>query len=204
MQFIFHISFFLVLLAKKIAVDLVILLGSSSSKMFTEQQGFIGSLLDKIKISQDSALVGAVLYGDPPQVKWRIGDVKSKEGTKQALLALQNPGVDGDLYEALSLVNATLLNENEGARPRTQKMILMFVGDNPIAENTKMEYLTKSLKDRNVKIIIVNTGRKGDQPPLNAFAYDPYSFFAPPTLKELKRMLKPVSIAVQPGIVLIF
>ena len=200
-----YISYFifLVLLAKKIAVDLVILLGSSSSKIFTEQQGFIRSLLDKIKISGDSALVGVVLYGNPPQVKWKIGDIMSKEGTKRAVITLQNPGVDGDLFEALSLVNASLLNEKEGARPRTPKTILMFVSDNPVSEKTKMEDLAKSLKDRNVKIIIVSTGRKEDQSPLNAFAYDPHSFFSPPTLEELERVLKPVSIAVQPGIIFI-
>ena len=181
----------------------MILLGSSSSRVFTEQQQFIYSLLDKIEISQDSTLVGAVLYGYPPQVKWRIGDRLTKEGTKQSVSALKNPKINSDLYQALKLIDATFLNTVVGARPHAQKKILMFVGDHPIGEQSRMEALAKSLKDRKVKLVIVATGRNESKPPLDAFAYDPYSSFAPETLKNPKKMLEPVSTALQSGLIFV-
>ena len=205
--FIFHQRFcylivIVFLTAGRMALDLVILAGSSSSKMFADQQQFVISLLDKIKISSDSTLLGAVTYGRPPQVQWKIGDKLNKDATKRAMLAMTNPGINGGIYEALRFINTTLFNANQGARPNTQKAILMFAGDNPIGDKLKMVALARSLKERRVKLVVVNLGRKDDKQTLRPFAYDQYSYFAPPNLEELKRVLTPVTSAVQPGLIL--
>ena len=197
----FGIKGLLFILAKMIALDLVILLGSATPKVFAEQKHFVISLLDKITISEDAALVAAVLYGNPPHIKWRFGDMTTSGTTKRATFALQSPGINGDLYQALNLINDTILTARSGARARTPKTILMFVDDNPIAQKARMDQLAKLLKDRNVKLVIVNTGRKDDNTTLQAFAYDAFSYFFPPKLEELKRMLEPVFIAVLPGLI---
>ena len=124
----------------------------------------------------------------------------TKEGTKQSVSALRKPRINSDLYQALTLINATFLNTVVGTRANAQKKILMFVEDNPVGEQSRMEALAKSLKDRKVKLVIVATGRNESKPPLDVFAYNPNSFFAPITLKNLKKMLEPVSSALQSGL----
>lgn len=181
----------------------MILLGASgenSSQSFAQQQQFIIALLDKMEVSRETTLVGSAIYGYPPQVNWKIGDIATKNGTKRAVLGMKNPGINSDIYRALSFINNTILQANFGARQNVPKTVLMFSEDNPVGDKAAMGELAKSFKDRKVKLVVIKLGKKESQPLLEAFAYDKYSFFAAPSLDELHTNLIPVTKAVLTGL----
>ena len=176
--------------------------GANATKDFTAQQQFVAAMLKKMEVSEDATLLGAVTYGHSPEIKWRIGEKSTKEGTETAVLNLKNPGVKGDVYAALSLINVTLLNTAQGARPNTPKTVLAFVSDNRTKDEDKMAKLVKSFKDRKVKLVVIRFGSSREGASRDPITYDKSLYFAPPSLDELKMKINRVFAAVQPGLFL--
>ena len=183
-------------------LDLAILFGSSgknSSMIFKAQQNFVTSMLDTLKVSPGSTLIGAGSYGPSPKVEWNIGSHNDKPSTVNAVRLLKNAGFNGDITDALKMVSDSILSVSQGARADVPKSILMFVDKNPIADKNELADLVQSFRERQIKLIVVGIARDEDRVDLESVSYDKQTVFFPPSLEELEKLVLPVSLAIRPG-----
>ena len=183
-------------------MDLAVLLGASGSsadRTFSAQQRFIKKLLDKIDISDKATLLGAIAYGKDAEIKLTLGSVTTRESSKRGIDQIQNPRDGTDIGAALTLAQDALFSTINGARQGVPKSALLFVDKKASGNTTKLIQLSKGMKDKNIKLVIVGIGTDLDRDELKPMAYDSNTIFFPSKLEEMGMLVKPVTKAILPG-----
>ena len=181
------------------------LLGASdpnASRKFNFQRNFINGLLETLDISRDGTLTGVVSYGLTPSIEWRLGSRVDKVSTRQSINKLRNPGYSTYIDKALTLANDTMLKTSQDARPNTPKSVLMFVDKKSVGNLKKIADIAKYFKDEKIKLVIVGLENDIDKEMLKPLAFDKDSYFFPPSLEETQPLVKPVSAAIRPGMLM--
>ncbi len=190
--------------ANPLNLDLDIILlrsGNGSDSYLNAQKKFAMSVVDSLEVSPNATQIGLVSYGEIPSVELRIGESHDKNAIKKSIFNIRVTGDSGDLSKALEMAYGTLLAVHDGARPNVPKTILVFVGDKSLGNKRKLNKIAKTLKDEKIKLVILGIDKDTNKNTVELLAYNKKSVFLSKTANEIKTLLKPALLAIQPGMV---
>ncbi|XP_032872834.1 collagen alpha-6(VI) chain-like isoform X2 [Amblyraja radiata] len=159
---------------------------------FENMKNFMVALVDRFEIGRDNVQVGAILYGNYPQIIFQLDKFTSKAEMRDAILQLQKK-TSGSRYTAKALQAAKeLLTLEKGGRSRTKvAQFVILVTDGPARDAKDIPDIAKSLNDNGVGVyaIGVTGANKNELVTITSFEEKYYFALDFSALKGLTRVI---------------
>ena len=188
-------------LAEPQPLDLGFVLGASGQnapRLFQAEVSFVKSLLPSYSISPLATRIGAITHGASAQVAFELNKYSSESSLKTALDQLKSPVGGSNLGEALQLARTSLFSQENGARAKVQKSLVIFLSEERLLNEPDLKTELQALKSSGVRVVVIAIGDSVDKKLASEIA-SPNALFFPPKLEELDPYLYPVYIATFEG-----
>ena len=115
----------------------------------------------------------------------------SKSAVSSAVSDVRNPANGANIGAALQLARTSLFSQENGARDKVQKTLVIFASEKFGGNNAEIHTELQALKAAGIRIVIVGIGGNVDKKQANEIASHNAVFF-PPLLEEMDPYLYPV------------
>ena len=190
--FVYQLCFLLV--GKQKPLDLGFILGAAGSNaaaIFKTELDFAKSLISSYIISPSQTQVGAITYGAGANLAFSLNAHSSKSAVSSALGGVRNPGNGANIGAALQLARTSLFSQENGARDKVQKTLVIFANEKFGGNNAEIQTELQALRAAGIRIVIVGIGGNVDKKQVNEIASHNAVFF-PLLLEEMDLYLYPV------------
>ena len=131
--------------------------------MFQKMKSFVMTSLNSFNISQDGVHVGLVQYGGSAEIRQRLKDGASPQGTRRNLALLTLVGGPRRMNRALRLVKRELFTKPGERRPFSKRvLILLTTGKNSGDGSGDLPRVALDLRQQGVEVIAVVIGKESD------------------------------------------
>ena len=189
-------------LAKPTQIDLGFIFGPKRNQqeaVSDAEKGIAKKLAEKMLISRNAALIGAIVYGDDAKVAWKLGDATDLKTTISKIDRLQRPSGGNNVLKSLQLARDVLFSTANGARVGYPKVLILFVTKTE-GKDLKIERIAKELKDRGINLIVVASGSLVDKRDLSGVASKPSNLLVSTDLaKDNESVSLAVALKSRPG-----
>lgn len=187
-------------------MDVAILFGTSpgptADERFAAQRELVKGLVNKYEISKQKTLVSYVSQDTRPAVILKLKDNTDKNYVIKLADSIVNRKVISTMDKNLIFINNTVFSGDHGARDNVPKSILYFVDSKQIGDKGEINEFVERLRASKVKLVIVGQGDSVEKDALQPLAYDKESIFFANNMKDIDRLITPVSDALKPGTLL--
>ena len=137
--------------------------------MFQKMKSFVMTSLNSFNISQDGAHVGLVQYGGSTEIRQRLKDGTSRQGTRRNVELLTLVGGPRRMNRALRLVTRELFAKPGERRPFSKRvLILLTTGKNSGEGSGDLPRVALDLRQQGVEVIAVVIGKESDPAEIDA------------------------------------
>lgn len=178
-------------------LDLVVIFGTSSSTpmiAYAEQKLFVLNMLAIL----DYARLGIIQYGLTVNIVSHLGDLNTMEQVKEAIDGIA-PSTGRQLAVALNLALNNVFLVSNGARPTSQKSLLVFTdeaGDIPINE---ISGIGKAFMEMGVNVVVIAFTGDGERARLSLLACRQQAMFFPEHFHSMHQLQSDVLVQLLPG-----
>lgn len=154
-------------------------------------------MLEAYTFSRDGALAGVILNGYRPTISIPLAQADTESYFTRLLSRLDKPGSGSNLNDAFMQARISLFSEENGARPDTPKVLIVYV-NNQIAnaDISSLGVEARALQNAGVKIVLIGIGDEVNKGILPGFVD---VWFFPDDLPSMERLIQPIFQASLPG-----